>query len=147
MINIFPPINHENLRPEAPDQSLPDEDSEVSASPGADLGVNGVTDTWWDFGFGYLRWKVYSFVSGFCDHSSWFCSRFSVGVVAMVVALWYLRVQKQRRRRRIMHKESRDQLIRVIKEKDEKISTLLRQVAQMNEILLGLYTTKGRPTT
>lgn len=115
MINIFPPINHENLRPEAPDQSLPDQDSEVSASPGAELGGNGAQDAWWDFGFSYLRCKVCSLVSSFRDHSS----GFRVGVAAMVVALWYLRVQKQRRRRRIMHKESRDQLIRVIKEKDE----------------------------
>ncbi|KAK1363434.1 hypothetical protein POM88_038995 [Heracleum sosnowskyi] len=141
MINIFPPINHENLRPEPPDQSLPDQDPEVS---GAELVVNESGDTWWDFGFSYLRCKVYSFVSSFRDHSS---GALSVGAAAMVAALWYLRVRKQRRRRMIVHKESRDQLIRVIKEKDEKISTLLRQVAQMNEILLGLYTTKGRPTT
>lgn len=119
MINIFPPINHENLRPEPPDQSLPDQDSDVSASPGAELGVNGVQEPWWDFGFNYLRCKVYSFFSSFRDHSSGFPSRLGVGAAAMVVALWYLRVEKQRRRRRIMHKESRDQLIRVIKEKDE----------------------------
>ncbi|KAL1810229.1 hypothetical protein ACET3Z_027219 [Daucus carota] len=147
MINIFPPVNHENLRPESPDQAQTDQDSEVSPSFRAELAVDEIPNTWRDFGFNYLRCKVYCLVSGWRIHSTGFCSRaLTVGAAAML-ALWYFRVQKQRRRRMVMIKESRDQLIRVIKEKDEKISTLLRQVAQMNEIFLGLYTTKGRPST
>ncbi|KAL2516038.1 uncharacterized protein Fot_30009 [Forsythia ovata] len=59
----------------------------------------------------------------------------SATVAAMLLAFLYFR----RRRRFRAQEDKTNQLIRIIKEKDEKISQLLDQIAGMNEALLAFH--------
>ncbi|KAF2325422.1 hypothetical protein GH714_028550 [Hevea brasiliensis] len=61
-----------------------------------------------------------------------FWSFASVSVVVATAVLLYSRVQRWRQ---WIRKESENRLIHLIKEKDQKISQLLVQIAQMNEMI------------
>ncbi|XP_027126232.1 uncharacterized protein [Coffea arabica] len=56
-------------------------------------------------------------------------------VAAMVVGILYF---GWRRRRRSIKQRDRDRLVRIIREKDERIDQLLNQIARMNNVLLAL---------
>ncbi|KAL6995161.1 hypothetical protein U1Q18_005296 [Sarracenia purpurea var. burkii] len=160
---VFPPINHEGLHisstlsPVLPNHDdereesrnlpyLPSEDHRLGPTPrppGALCEVGRLVR----FGFELLRCKVAGIASSIRDFAAFGgmtnCSFSSATGVAVAVALlvWWLYVAVQRRRRRYLkvRKESRDHLILIIKEKDEKIKQLLHQIAEMNQILLGLH--------
>ncbi|KAI3673391.1 hypothetical protein L6452_39509 [Arctium lappa] len=56
----------------------------------------------------------------------------------VLLLLFYLRFRLFRRRRRL-RREAIDELLGVIKEKDEKMQQLLHQIARMNELLLATH--------
>lgn len=96
---------------------------------------------WVGIGFELLWSRVTSIASSLRNLAgvrgvNWsFCSAARVAVL-----LWWLYAVVRRRKRRDsrVKKESRDQLLRIVKEKDEKINQLLHQIAQMNQLLLAL---------
>lgn len=98
---------------------------------------------WVGIGFELLRSRVTSIASSLRNLAgvggvNWsFCS---AARVAAAVLLWWLYAVVRRRKRRDsqVRRESRDQLLRIVKEKDEKINQLLHQIAQMNQLLLAL---------
>ncbi|GAA0162940.1 hypothetical protein LIER_39500 [Lithospermum erythrorhizon] len=66
--------------------------------------------------------------------AKWWLSGFAMtGIVSMVaVSLWWMKVGRRRKR---MQMERVQQLMLLIREKDQKINQLLLQIAQMNETL------------
>ncbi|KAK7251909.1 hypothetical protein RIF29_35519 [Crotalaria pallida] len=57
----------------------------------------------------------------------------AAAAVAVLVLVIYRRIQ--RRRRRVIGRQSVEHLVYLLREKDEKISQLLLQIAQLNEVL------------
>ncbi|KAL1373254.1 hypothetical protein AAHE18_01G261200 [Arachis hypogaea] len=55
---------------------------------------------------------------------------------AVLVSLWII-IRRKRRRRSFSDSENR--LLDIIQEKDERISQLLDQIGQMNELLIARY--------
>lgn len=157
LMAIFPPINHEGLYISSFhthhenysefDRSLPTGDFEPANSP---LPLPRPTVAAW---FNFLRCKLTSITSAIRNYSassrggflSSFRSPLATVAATMLLVLWYWRFQRQRRL--LVRRESRDQLIRIIREKDEKINQLLRQIAQMNEILLAVHNLKAASST
>lgn len=94
---------------------------------------------WLDFGLEILRAKIMGVYSWFCNNGDGrgvFCSFGPVaGVAVLVLWWWFFRRIKRGRRTR----ESVGHLKLIIKEKDEKISKLLHQIAQMNEVLVARH--------
>ncbi|KAL3513140.1 hypothetical protein ACH5RR_025857 [Cinchona calisaya] len=66
----------------------------------------------------------------------------SFTTAAMVLGFLYFR---WRRRRVRVTEEDRDRLVRIIKEKDERIDQLLNQIARMNNVLLALQRVPAAP--
>lgn len=99
---------------------------------------------WVGIGFELLRSRVTSIASTLRNLAgvrgvNWsFCS---AARVAVTVLLWwsYAVVRWRKKRDLRVKRESRDQLLRIVKEKDEKINQLLHQIAQMNQLLLALH--------
>lgn len=129
LMAIFPPINHEGLYissfhahhenyPEF-DRSLPARDFEQANSP---LPLPRPRVAAW---FNFLCCKLTSITSTIRNYSassrggflSSFRSPLATVAAAMLLMLWYWRFQRQRRL--LIRRESRDQLIRVIRERDE----------------------------
>ncbi|XP_058228358.1 uncharacterized protein LOC131336503 [Rhododendron vialii] len=165
---VFPPINHEGLHlssPHKPSPSLPNHpdnntNQQVHNSPcssgeengflwvsqraaGTGSGGGGEVARWVSVGFELLRSRVTCIASSLCNFAGFGGVNWSVGcaarMVAAVLVWWLFAVVRRRRRDSRVRRESRDQMIRVIKEKDEKISQLLHQIAQMNQLLLALH--------
>ncbi|KAL7161286.1 hypothetical protein ACSBR2_041852 [Camellia fascicularis] len=160
---VFPPINHEGLHITSspsddlhqdlkPSNSPPDDNELLPLSPPQTAGVGGeAVARWVGFGFELLRSKVSGIASSVRNFvgfggTNWSYSlganrSFSsaTGVAAALLVWCLLAVVRRRRRRVLVRKESRDHLILLIKEKDEKINHLLQQIAQMNQVLLSLH--------
>lgn len=150
-VSVFPPVNHENLQiPSHPtrDQRKQQDPSTKSSSslslPPSDFSADSSKEVklvigWLDFGLEILRAKIMSAYSWFCNDGESrrvFDSFGPVAGVAVLVLWWWLcrRIKRGRRAR-----ESVEHLKLIIKEKDEKISKLLHQIAQMNEVLVARH--------
>nr|XP_004299331.2 PREDICTED: uncharacterized protein LOC101296664 [Fragaria vesca subsp. vesca] len=140
--SVFPPINHENLHlPTSPSLSSSSSSSLSSFSPSdsdesgpvsptkvnTQVGKCSELRSWVGLGVGLLRSRILG-IGGLVKRWG-FSSGYVVAVVFMVWS-FYLRVKQRRYRRRCEL---------VIKEKDEKISKLLNQIAQLNEVLVARH--------
>ncbi|KAL2516089.1 uncharacterized protein Fot_30060 [Forsythia ovata] len=120
----------------------PSDSSAVSASPSllspkarsaADIAL------WFDSWVEILRSKVNNTMSLIWSNLA-LTRRVSLTCLSATVAAMLLAFLYFRRRRRFRAQEDKtNQLIRIIKEKDEKISQLLDQIAGMNEALLAFH--------
>lgn len=123
LISVFPPINHEGLYVSSFHNSFPQFDrplpvqSADSEEPDSPVHIpihRPVIMTDW---FEFLRCKfvfITSAVRSYSLRSS--VKGAPVAAAAMLVAVWYWRFRRQRL---AIRRESRDQLIRIIREKDE----------------------------
>ncbi|XAR50020.1 hypothetical protein NMG60_11004230 [Bertholletia excelsa] len=156
---VFPPSNHEGLhvsstpslsgsnhddhQQEDDHTFLYSQSEENELCPPAPLDGGCEVARFVGFCFEFLRSRVNCFLSSLRHYFSLgraHRSFSSAAGVAMVLLLWWFYVAVRRRiQRSRVHRESRDQLILRIKEKDEKINQLLHQIAQMNQLLLALH--------
>ncbi|KAI3736831.1 hypothetical protein L2E82_26818 [Cichorium intybus] len=145
---VFPPVNHEGIHLHLHHhQDAREIDIERARPPSPILSPRprpaamgeSITEGWWDAGLQVLRFKfvsVISFLRSFsASRGGLLRSHFPLAGSMVLLLLLYLRSRRRRRLRR----ESIIQLIRVIKEKDEKIHQLLHQIARMNELLLATH--------
>ncbi|XP_031255927.1 uncharacterized protein LOC116113907 [Pistacia vera] len=143
---IFPPVNHENLQILSHNNNQQQHPSSKSSPPRpslslspCDLSSEKVVNGWLDYGLEVLRTKICSFISlignkdGASKGAFWTFGR--VAGIAVVVMWWWWWLCRRRRKQR----ERVEHLQLIIKEKDEKILQLLRQIAQMNEVLVGRH--------
>ncbi|KAK4261056.1 hypothetical protein QN277_004107 [Acacia crassicarpa] len=71
-----------------------------------------------------------------CVGAFWSIAYVTGAVMATAALLVYVRIQRRRRRRRwTLHQQRLDQTACLLKEKDERISELLLQIAHLNEVL------------
>ncbi|GMQ10805.1 hypothetical protein CsSME_00053667 [Camellia sinensis var. sinensis] len=155
---VFPPINHEGLHITSspsddqhqdlkPSNSPPDDNGLVPLSPPQTAGVGGeAVARWVGFGFELLRSKVSGIASSVRNFvgfggTNWSYSlganrSFSstIGVAAALLVWCLLVAVRQRRRRVLVRKESRDHLILLIKEKDE-VSFALQVFVKMSSLV------------
>ncbi|KAL1814773.1 hypothetical protein ACET3Z_017347 [Daucus carota] len=128
--NVFPPINHEGLHIHSQIFPQPLHQFNATSSPSRKPKVsNSPRSLWFKFmhqGMSFVHSRLQNY-----SVSSIVSFLFSPATVVVVV-FWYWRVL---RRRRALRKESRDKLIGIVAEKDEEISKLMRQIAQMNKLL------------
>ncbi|KAM4106991.1 hypothetical protein ACB094_04G108100 [Castanea mollissima] len=143
--SIFPPINHENLPISEQHPFSPPSSSSSSSSPSpppSDSQVEraGEVTRWIGVGLEVIRCKVFALVSSFRNHDAAtkgaFWSFRPVAAAAAAAVFWMLFVEARQRRRRM---ESKGRLMQAIREKDEKITKLLHQIAQMNEVLVARH--------
>ncbi|KAL5815829.1 hypothetical protein ACOSQ3_024207 [Xanthoceras sorbifolium] len=142
--SIFPPINHENLHiQEQHKHQNPSSNSSspLSLSPLSDLNTQALPSSskevisgWLDFGLEALRAKIFSLFGNNGAIRRVFGSFGSAAGVAVLVMLWWL---CRRIRRRRSQRECVEYLKLIIKQKDEKITQLLHQIVQMNEVLVA----------
>lgn len=157
---VFPPNNHENLHPSlhntvpvspslSSSSSLASSSSSSSFSP-SDIdqsdpdspvasdsrGRRTVEARWWvRIGLEVLRCRILRLVSSFGENgvvwwkASFFGSGAWIAAAAVAVMIWSLYV-RARQRRKI------ENLMVVVREKDQKINQLLHQIAQLNEVLI-----------
>ncbi|KAL8123589.1 hypothetical protein AgCh_011534 [Apium graveolens] len=132
---VFPPINHEGLHihsqkfPQSLHQFKPT--TCPSNIPNSRLNVTRCWNLW----FKFMHRSIDYIHSGLLNYSvSNIISVVFSPVTVLLLVFWYLRVQ---RRRQALLKESRDGLIRIVAERDEEISRLMRQISQMNTLLCG----------
>ncbi|KAF5807249.1 hypothetical protein HanRHA438_Chr05g0240801 [Helianthus annuus] len=132
---VFPPTNHEglNLHHHVPEThvetvkpSVPVVSSEVKSAPIVRPIAGPIWVKWW-----FLRFKLTGIVSYVWNRLINFPM---VGSTVVVVLCYWIR-----RRRRRSRGEAVDELLGVIKEKDERIHQLLHQIARMNELLLASH--------
>ncbi|XP_076903640.1 uncharacterized protein LOC143558747 [Bidens hawaiensis] len=130
---VFPPTNHEGLNLhhqfDVPDTHV--DPVKVKPSPPVVTlkpPAIGLPVKWW-----FLRFKLTGILS-----SIWNRMNFPMIGSTVVVFLWYLRLRRRRQRLR-SRVEAVDELLAVIKEKDERIHQLLHQIARMNELLLASH--------
>ncbi|OAY50075.1 uncharacterized protein LOC110615006 [Manihot esculenta] len=150
-LSVFPPSYHEDLQlpppspkspPDSPVLSRPSSvaaSNSTEAEEGLPLLSDSISKPIAGNEFGKrLRLRFEILRSGICwivsraRGGSGFWSFASVSVVVATAVLLYSRVQRWRQR---LRKESENRLIHIIKEKDQKISQLLLQIAQMNEMI------------
>ncbi|GKD60587.1 hypothetical protein Tco_1298096 [Tanacetum coccineum] len=125
---VFPPTNHEglNCHHHVQDEKVKDKvKPELTVKPVVNVGPGDVK--WW-----FLRWKLLEVVRGGL-RLIWGHKLPFFGVILFV----YLRFRRSRRRR--VRRQGVDELVGVIKEKDERIQQLLYQIARMNELLLASH--------
>ncbi|XP_062116649.1 uncharacterized protein LOC133830646 [Humulus lupulus] len=160
--SVFPPTNHENLHfteeqedPFSPppqsstlsfssslSSSFSPSDSDASdpESPLASdsrIKISGDSTCWMGIGFGVLLSKLRRFASsafGGNGAMRWCAWSFAsgAGIAAVVVMLWSFIIRARLRRRQ-------ENLMLIIKKKDEKINKLLHQIAQLNEVLIARH--------
>ncbi|KAI3685077.1 hypothetical protein L6452_34310 [Arctium lappa] len=143
---VFPPVNHEGIHLHH-HQDVREIDVERAVPPSPVSSprrrpvamAESVAVRWWDAGMEALRFKfmdIVSFLRSFSmNRGGLLRSHFPLAGSVVLLLLFYLSSRRRRRRRR----ESIIQLIRIIKEKDEKIHQLLYQIARMNELLLATH--------
>nr|GMD37562.1 Formin-like protein [Ipomoea batatas] len=100
---------------------------------------------WWNFGIEFLHSKFNGIVKHLLSFTSVpgaiSPSYSPVGratLAAAVLMFIYFWRRRRRRRRLEINRESREQLIRTVKEKDKRINQLLEQIAEMNKLLVAL---------
>ncbi|KAF3959021.1 hypothetical protein CMV_016129 [Castanea mollissima] len=115
-----------------PQPAPPPSDSQVERA--------GEVTRWIGVGLEVIRCKVFALVSSFRNHDAAtkgaFWSFRPVAAAAAAAVFWMLFVEARQRRRRM---ESKGRLMQAIREKDEKITKLLHQIAQMNEVLVARH--------
>ncbi|KAG8379225.1 hypothetical protein BUALT_Bualt07G0066400 [Buddleja alternifolia] len=103
------------------------------------------TARWCDSWIEILRSKVNVFVrfvcGSFTSSRGVFLTFRSAAFAAALIAFLYFR----RRRRLRVGGESKDRLIGIIKQRDEKINQLLDQISRMNQMLLALHKVPTTP--
>ncbi|XP_009761184.1 uncharacterized protein [Nicotiana sylvestris] len=122
----------------ASDANAVDPPKSVPGSPRPPARVDGYGGKWWNLGLQVL----FSRVNGIAMFRWFFTSaRRAVtsmlspyGVAAMFVLFAYFRL-----RRRLVTRQSGEQLRRTITEKDERINQLLSQIAEMNQVLVAMH--------
>ncbi|XP_015883414.3 uncharacterized protein LOC107419190 [Ziziphus jujuba] len=158
--SVFPPINHENLHPIPLQEQRPLSPSlsSSSSSPLASSSSSSFSpsdaeysdpesplpletrvqkpgskaNTWVGFGFEVLRSKLLAFASSFIGYR-WGIQSFGstfVGIIGMAMMMWSLYMRSRQRR-------SREKLMQLVKQKDQKIFQLLHQIAELNEVLVA----------
>ncbi|KDP41245.1 hypothetical protein JCGZ_15652 [Jatropha curcas] len=151
-LSVFPPSYHEGLQisppqppplpPSPPDSQPPIQPSSVvvcsaegeevfSPSPDSKAKVGNEIGKCLRWRFEILRSGIV-WIASRARGGSGFWSLASVSAVFATAVLLYLKLQKWRQ---WVREESENRLIHLIKEKDQKISQLLLQIAQMNEML------------
>ncbi|KAK9276018.1 hypothetical protein L1049_005549 [Liquidambar formosana] len=144
--SVFPPSHHEGLQYTPPDVQ-PHEETNLSSSSllseersqsEEQSRVTGQIGRRLRLRFELLSSRIFrmaSTVRSCVAFGGGFRSLPSVAGVlaALLLSVLYVRVQRWRRRR--LREENKNSLILLIKEKDEKISRLLLQIAQMNDLL------------
>ncbi|KAL1812510.1 hypothetical protein ACET3Z_022575 [Daucus carota] len=146
-INVFPPINHEGLHASSlhshqdelsPESQtllkLPSSLPSVAELPSSQLDLTQLRNLGSKFLHQYATrihtWlRNYSVPSGGTGIISFFFGP-STALATMLLMLWYWRHQKQRR---IL--EEKSQLIKIVRERDEEIGKLMRQIALMKKVL------------
>lgn len=93
----------------------------------------------WLLRLGFRVWgsKVFGAMSSFFGRGAARGGLFWLSVASAAAALWW--VCARFRLLRLRHRERVDGLMRVVKERDEKIAHLLHQIAQMSEVLLSRH--------
>ncbi|KAI7745210.1 hypothetical protein M8C21_016631 [Ambrosia artemisiifolia] len=141
---VFPPTNHEglNLQTYVPEtthvETVKPLTTDSTSSEMKPVVIGGpISVKWWVLRvkwFGILSW-VWNWVFN-RKGLVWFMNLPIIGST-VVMGLFYLRFCLRRRRR--SRGEAVDELLGVIKEKDERINQLLHQIARMNELLLASH--------
>ncbi|KAK2655491.1 hypothetical protein Ddye_008543 [Dipteronia dyeriana] len=114
--SIFPPINHENLHIQ--------EEERKHRNPSS-ISKEVIISGWLGFG----RTKICNLLVNNGAIRALFGS---AAGVAVFVIWWWLRHRRCQR-------ESADYLKLIIKQKDEKITQLLHQIAQMNQVFVARH--------
>ncbi|XP_023911419.1 uncharacterized protein LOC112023035 [Quercus suber] len=106
------------------------------APPPSDSRVKraGEVTRWIGVGLEVIRCKVFAFVSSFRNYDATKGAFWSFSPVAAAAVVFWMFVLARQRRRRV---QSKGRLMQAIKEKDEKITQLLHQIARMNEVLVA----------
>lgn len=139
-VSFFPPSQHEGLQTTTQDQhEVPNSPSSASSPSLLSNGLatdnsssSALRPRFENLSFGIARiaakFRYYAvYIGGFCSFAS------VTGVVAAVVLCCvYTKVRRTWRRK---FQEENNRLIVLVKEKDQKISQLLLQISQMNELL------------
>lgn len=143
--SIFPPRDHEDLPISAEENPKQPSGRPASPSPQTDeaspsslqrRGTPKVADKILQIlrmRYEHICSKVCAFASAVYREGGFWSIVSAAGLAGALLTCWLI-VKVQRWRRRIQ-KDNKDQLMMLIREKDEKINRLLRQIAQMNEML------------
>ncbi|XP_038889624.1 uncharacterized protein LOC120079493 [Benincasa hispida] len=144
---VFPPIHHEDLPVGsvsiASDQSESSELSESSSAPTtSDLRWRAVVGEAILRSCEMFKAKVVSGIVGFGSYAVRLCSVFPVTAMAavLVILVFLLKMKMKLRlpwrpRSVAVSRDNEDRLVLLLQHKDEKISQLLLQIAEMNETL------------
>ncbi|KAI3820854.1 hypothetical protein L1987_08404 [Smallanthus sonchifolius] len=140
---VFPPTNHEGLNfhhqcdvretySEKAESPSPVSSGRKPAAMGGAVAVK-----WWFLDFkspGILScvWKLFVTRGGLLRSFNFPL----IGSTALLLLFWFRLRPRRRRKSRI---DTIDELLGVIKEKDERINHLLHQIARMNELLLASH--------
>ncbi|KAK1357704.1 hypothetical protein POM88_050960 [Heracleum sosnowskyi] len=144
--NVFPPINHEGLHIHSQSFPLSLHQFKPTTSP-SKIPISRVNVTrCWNLWFKFMHRSIDYIPSRLLNYSlSSVISVVFSPVTVLLLVFWYLRVRRQRQRRALLDK-SRDHLIRIVAQRDEEISKLMHQIAQMNKLLCGVATSSPRAT-
>ncbi|KAK1359827.1 hypothetical protein POM88_044301 [Heracleum sosnowskyi] len=136
--DVFPPINHEGLDTScfhSHQENLLEETQPLSKLTNSQPNVSKP----WDSGIKFLHQYItciHSWLRNYCPSSGGrgifsflFSPPTTLAIVLLVLSYW--RVQKQRQ----IREESHRLLIRIVRERDEEIGKLMRQIAHMNRLL------------
>uniref|UniRef100_A0A2N9J5J1 Uncharacterized protein n=1 Tax=Fagus sylvatica TaxID=28930 RepID=A0A2N9J5J1_FAGSY len=145
--SIFPPSHYEDLDLEANQNPNPESSSSSSISSNSDGDEENGRLSRPQVGNEIRRglrmrleilrtgvFKVASRVRSYvaCAGGFWSIASVTGVVAAVLLSFLYVRVQRWRQ---AVYQESKDRLVFLIREKDEKISQLLLHIAQLNEAL------------
>ncbi|KAL8244133.1 hypothetical protein R6Q59_010391 [Mikania micrantha] len=137
---VFPPINHEglNLHHQCDVRETYDERAKPPAQLSTGLKPTPAAAVKWRFS----QFKLTGILSGV-----WNCfvirggllRSFNIPLIGSVLLLLLFCLRFRLRRRQRLRGEAIDELLGVIKEKDERIHCLLHQIARLNELLLASH--------
>ncbi|XP_060205050.1 uncharacterized protein LOC132632915 [Lycium barbarum] len=117
----------------ASDSNLVDPPKSIPNSPRAPARVAyNHRGRWWNMGLQVLFSRINGI--GIFSRRAVMSIFSPFGMAAMLVMLGYFRW-----RRRLIREQSKDQLRRTIKAKDERINQLLSQIAEMNQVFVAMH--------
>ncbi|CAN1839746.1 hypothetical protein LINPERHAP1_LOCUS35851 [Linum perenne] len=143
---LFPRSNSD---PSSSDQFDSDPDRSLPQSPTSEINLpplpspplpDFAVSRWWRLAFQMIRSKfgdIRALIGRKADDSRgmvvW---PFGNIWLAVAAAMWWLWL-RERRRRSIQRRNSMEQLLQIMRKKDEKIVELLNQIGKMNELLMS----------
>ncbi|KAA8542470.1 hypothetical protein F0562_023394 [Nyssa sinensis] len=133
---VFPPINHEGLHISSPSSSSSHSNLNQhnhKSSPPTPTPTPTPPPPLSSFPLDAANGDTLSSLLSISKPRGTLWSLRSVGGVALAMLLSLLYMRRRRQRHSQLQNDSKDHLILLIKERDEKINQLLHQIAQMNQ--------------